>query len=431
MYIQGRRVRKSETLYRTDERGEVVRDNLGRRVPVSSSSEAKEELARRLASGGAVISRENEIRQYEGKLERLAGEVDEIAPAISLDGMFDAFVASPERPQRCSDDTLERYGGKVCAFVEWMRTHYPDAGEMRQVTDAMARKYLAELGAKVSGNTYNKTLSGLKLVWKTIGRDARCGGNPWEGVRRKYQTKDNGRRALTVEELARVCGSLRGEMRLLFALGLYFGQRLGDCALLEWGAVDLVRGVISLVPRKTAKSSGRRVVVPIHKTLLMMLCEIPAKSRRGYVLPETARMYLRDSSNLSKKIQAEFERAGIRTRKKVEGYKHGVAEVGFHSLRHSFVSMMGNAGVSLALVQRLVGHGSPMMTDHYFHERTDALALAVGSIPALTDATQNGGEDRLHGFRAAFLALTPEDRQAARQWIDETCDKPKKEGGAT
>ena len=33
---------------------------------------------------------------------------------------------------------------------------------------------------------------------------------------------------------------------------IYTGLRLGDCALLEWGHIDLARGFISVIPRKTA-----------------------------------------------------------------------------------------------------------------------------------------------------------------------------------
>ena len=79
-------------------------------------------------------------------------------------------------------------------------------------------------------------------------------------------------------------------MRILFALGIYTGQRLGDCAQLQWGNVDLVRGIISLMPSKTKRYAQKRVVIPIHQTLFGLLSETPPPRRKGYVIPEIARI---------------------------------------------------------------------------------------------------------------------------------------------
>lgn len=56
--------------------------------------------------------------------------------------------------------------------------------------------------------------------------------------------------------MARVCGSVTGEMRLLFAVGIYTGLRLGDCAMMEWGSIDLGRNRIMTIPRKTARHAA-------------------------------------------------------------------------------------------------------------------------------------------------------------------------------
>lgn len=437
---QGRRVRKSETLFQTVEvvrretdadgstreivEYEIGRDSAGRPIPVANARDARRELARRLEKSGALITRENEIRRYESKLENLKGEAVRIVdamPAMRLADAFEAFAASPLRPKRSGAATMSRYEGQTARLVRWMAERHPEVVEVRQVSREIAAEFLSDIDAGLSGNSYNKYVSLFRLIWRVIGSDARCVGNPWGDVARAHQPKCNGRRALTVEELARVCGGLTGELRLLFALGLYTGLRLGDCALLEWGAIDLARHMITTTPRKTAKA-GRAVAIPIHPALFAMLAEIPAKLRRGCLLPETAATYRHDASVLSKKIRATFEAAGIKTAREVDGYARNVAEVGFHSLRHSFVSIMGNAGVSLAVVQSIVGHGNPEMTKHYFHVQQSALAAAVGKIPALTDGETpqgeaNGGGDRLTAFRAAWLALTDAERKMARTWV--------------
>ena len=359
---------------------------LKRSLHTGDRREAEAEAERILAAYRARDRAEvlaNVTARLDGAKAELA-QIEATNPALRLADVFAAYRVNPNRPQS-GEATLSRYEAQTARLVSWMAAHYPAAVEVRHVTRPMAAAFLADVARAFSANTYNKYASLLRLIWRTVGRAARCTSNPWEGVRRKVQPKTNGRRALTVEELRRVCAPLAGEMRLLFALGLYTGLRLGDCALLDWGAVDMVRRVIVTVPRKTART-GREVEIPLHGELYALLAETPEAARRGCVLPQTAETYRRDDSALSKTIRAVFGRAGIETRGKVEGYAHAVAKVGFHSLRHSFVSLMGNAGAPLALVQSIVGHSNPMMTAHYFHAQTDALAHAVAALPDVTGA---------------------------------------------
>jgi integrase len=195
--------------------------------------------------------------------------------------------------------------------------------------------------------------------------------------------------------------------------------------MMDWGSVDLVRRVIITIPRKTART-GREVEIPIHPVLFAILTETPSYRRKGRVLPETASTYARDGSAVSKQIQAIFERAGIETVKTAAGYSRNVAVVGFHSLRHSFVSMMGNAGAPLALVQSIVGHQNPMMTAHYFHAKTDALSNAVNALPALMGETVDFPSEpppqmdspRLAAFRSLWAEMDAEERTKAKKWIE-------------
>ena len=422
-------------------------------LDATSHEEARRELAA-LTDGNALITREKILERNQRELDGVRAElqqVEDARPALALVDMFEAYRASLNRPQS-GERTLDGYEAQAANFVQWVEEHYPAATEMRHISAEIATAFLNHLGANQSANTYNKYTNLLRLIWRTIGntQQARCTVNPWEGIRRKPQPKTNGRRALTLEELAAVTKDLTGEMRTLFALGIFTGLRLGDCALMEWGAIDLARGVIVTTPRKTAKT-GRAVEIPIYPALGAILAETPQRLRRGYLMPELAATYLRNTSLIARYIKRVFEKAGIQTSKAIAGYSQQVAEVGFHSLRHSFVSLMGNAGAPLALVQSIVGHYNPMMTAHYFHAQTDALANAVAKLPnpfancetidaELTDplqiavdpskiaqerAERSKGKDippseeaRLGAFYALFEAMTPDERRQAVEWIN-------------
>ena len=62
-------------------------------------------------------------------------------------------------------------------------------------------------------------------------------------------------------------------------------------------------------------------------------------------------------------------------------------DVGFHSLRHTFVSLTANAGASLGNVRSMTGHATTDMALHYFHENEDGLKKTVAMIPAIGDAS--------------------------------------------
>ena len=60
-----------------------------------------------------------------------------------------------------------------------------------------------------------------------------------------------------------------------------------------------------------------------------------------------------------------------------------MVEVGFHSLRHSFVSLCRQSNAPLAVVEAIVGHSNPAMTRHYTHVGAVAADAAVALLPAI------------------------------------------------
>ena len=343
---------------------------------------------------------------------------DDAQPALPLADGFEAYRRSTERPDTGAA-TMDVYESQYNRLANWIQRNYPSATEMRHVSKEMVDAFMADLAKTFTPNTYNKYITLFKRMWEVLAETARLTVNPWTKIKHKAEDKTATRRELTVEELGRVCSSLKGEMRLLFAVGIYTGLRLGDAATLDWSNIDLVRGIISVIPQKTARHAhGKRTLIPIHPTLAGMLAEIPPEERTGYVMPETAATYLADDTKLSRRIQKIFESCGIRTTRKEEGNTRARVEVGFHSLRHTFVSLSANAGVPLALVQAIVGHSNPAMTRHYFHESEAALQSAVAALPAIgTDAEPTQAASLPKSFLAALRKLTRDQLLVAQAEI--------------
>ena len=319
----------------------------------------------------------------------LAEMQEEGRQQLTMDGMWDAYVASPMR-RDLAKTTLDGKEMVFKAFLKWLKATHREVVEVRHLTRDQVEEYLNFLRGDHAATTYNNRLCVLREMFRVLMEKSRAKSNPWEGFKLKADDSHS-RREFTVEEIARIIevASRKGwEWRCLFAIALYTGLRLGDCVKLLWSEVDIVRSVIQKVPEKTKKyRKGRPVTVPIHAVLSDILMQVPVDRRTGFVLPTLGPTAAESRAGMMKihyRIGNIFRAAGIVTSVHVEGRTHKVPDASFHSFRHTFVSMSANAGVPLHIIQSIVGHESTSMTHHYYHENIQALQKAVEAIPSIS-----------------------------------------------
>lgn len=361
---------------------------------LKDAAKERDRIMAPFAAGDEAAVLEHVAARIEGKQAEVARYHDEKTPPLKVSDAWSVFLNAPTRPDS-GDATLRQYAFQFRSFADWLENSRPGAA-LRDVSTELAGHYVSHLNqAGISPNTFNKHINLLHLVFRVLKKQGRLTENPWEEIPRKRLATQS-RRELTVAELKRVCDSAVGEMRLLFALGIYSGLRLGDCATLRWGEVDLHRRIIRRVPNKIARRKSVPVLIPVHAVLQSLLTGLPESERREYVLPETAAAYLRRSDGVTDAIQAHFGSCGIPIHRpgtgkikdangKVVGSgKRAVVEVGFHSLRHTFVSLCREANAPLSVVESIVGHSSPAMTRHYTHTGEAAAGAAVAALPDIT-----------------------------------------------
>ena len=362
------------------------------------------------------------LESIRSRLDARQGELAKTAEAeagqLSVANAWQKYLAASNRPDS-GEETLRLYAGQWQRFASWMSENHPDQPALRTVTPEFADAYAANLAAACSPSTFNKHIALLSLVCRVLAKPAMIAVNPFGEVRRKRAVQ-HGRRELTVEELRRVCTEATGELRTLLALGTYTGLRLGDCATLNWSECDIVQGLIRRIPNKTARRNPKPVLVPIHKVLAAVLAETPEQARRGYVVPEFAAMYRHAPDSLTYRIQKHLMACGVRTQAEgtgvvwdigKDGKKHkrhtgkrAVVEVGFHSLRHTFVSLCRESGAPLSVVEAIVGHSNPAMTRHYTHTGEAAARSAIALLPGLKEEAPPNPKRTPAARRARLLA---------------------------
>lgn len=301
---------------------------------------------------------------------------------VRIADMWAMFERSPERSDS-SPGTMAYYKTRFNRFAAWAAGH--GISSVSDVGRDEARQFAAWLSGATGSPTYNLDITVTSMVWRIMCRETGWRDNPWASIAKKKYVK-SGHRDLTVEEIGRLMSAAYGEYRSLFLIGWTTALRLADAATLKWCEVDLALGKIVRRPRKLARRTGIVVVIPILPDLRRELERLrSANPDADHVLPGIARAYDRSRFDVSYRIRQIFKKARIEQHPDAitEGRVRRTCRAGFHSLRHSFVSLCRSGGVPEAVVQEIVGHSSPAMTEHYTHIGDDAILAAAAAIPSL------------------------------------------------
>ena len=328
--------------------------------------------------------RERKKQQFASRL--MQGKTAKLA----LTDTWESYKHSP-MIRNPSERTISDYRSIWNRFESWANERGIDY--LHQVDETTAQDYCQSLRKNgFAPSTYNSHVQFLRSTFKALRVQAGLVSNPWEDIPTlKKQTESH--RNLTPVELNAVCSKATGDLRYIFALGIFTGARLGDVVSMQWSAINFGTGFIEIVPRKT-KRTGKKVRLPILPPLEMLLRELrDSSTSKKYLFPEVYKTYQTSPSVISKRIQQHFKSCGIKTTEKPKKGQRfmSIVRVGFHSLRHSFVSMLVKHKVPQTAIAALVGHGSPVMTENYTHLDDDQRRKAMAGISNLIDFNKGDG----------------------------------------
>ena len=288
-----------------------------------------------------------------------------------------------KRPE-VAQSSWDKYRKSIEKFLTFLRN---DAElDISLITRAHITSFRNDLAQKVAPATVNLDLKTIKRLFRAAKRDGYVDDNPAEFVDTIRRDNAQGRRALSIPEIQAAISAADPEWQSLIRFGLYTGQRLADLALLTWSNVDLERNEIRFVTRKTRK----RIILPIAGALRSHILSLSTSDDSRVPLhPRAFETVKRQSrtGTLSNQFAALLADAGLRIRVdhsskgKGRGARRSQGEISFHSLRHSAVSLLKNAGIPAAVVMEMIGHDSEQMSAHYTHVGREALEKAAAALP--------------------------------------------------
>ena len=248
--------------------------------------------------------------------------------------------------------------------------------DVRSFRDALAR-------AGHSPVTVNGALKILASPFNAALRLGYIPVNPCAGVESLRDDADAEKDVFTPEQVRDLLAAADGDWKGVILAGYFTGLRLRDVTELRWEAVDFKAGSLRVKTRKT----GKVVVLPLHSDFSAWLSKQTRGIGKAPLFPVLAGKTGGGKSGLSMKFRRIMERASVVGRVLREREENSAgrkqSSLSFHSLRHSFNSVLANAGVSQELRKKLTGHTTDAMNAKYTHHESDALRAAVEKMPSV------------------------------------------------
>ncbi len=266
------------------------------------------------------------------------------APPLLASDLWDKYMSAGPKLKA---STLKTKRQRFHVFAKWAGD-----SDMKNLKETDCRKFLESLNTEKS-QTVNNYISELSSVWKQSPQL----NNPWgEHLRRKSNVVH--KLPLLRDEIRKILDycTVRDLQFWHFAviLDYYTGLRLKD--VVYFSTFNIKDGYISLVPQKTVRTV-RKVSIPVPDVLQTEIDKVKPADGSPVFFPDMVRRYEKDRALVSGEFQDILKKTGV--------YRPGI---GFHSIRHTFVTLAMDADIDIKNIQAAVGHTSIALTEGtYYH----------------------------------------------------------------
>ncbi len=144
------------------------------------------------------------------------------------------------------------------------------------------------------------------------------------------------------------------------------GCRLNEALSAKWSQVDRANRTFKVLASNS--KSKRMRIVPLNDSAMEVVDELDSEGRYEY-------LFVNEKTG---KPFVNFTRVWYKLRKKA-----GVPHLRLHDLRHGAASNLINSGASLYIVQQILGHSNPIVTQRYAHLSMQSLHDASANASAI------------------------------------------------
>jgi integrase len=161
---------------------------------------------------------------------------------------------------------------------------------------------------------------------------------------------------------------------LAIKLMLFTGARVNQTLHARWSEINRDSRIWAIPAIKN--KSKQRHSIPLSDAALSVLDQLDSEGKSEWLFNSSRGGRLRHIS----KVWARLRRAAG-----LEGTLEGGLNLRLHDTRHAAASAMVSSGQSLYVVQKILGHSDPSVTQRYAHLSTEALQDAANCISTYVD----------------------------------------------
>jgi integrase len=341
---------------------------------------------------GARNFSEEQARKILNEIRELSGD-----SAIRVKSLADYSVEwLRSKEVTTSEGTSERYSGIVNEFLAHLGKHR--TGSTLEAITPLDVKSFRDLQVKEgkAETTADLALKTLRSLFNDARREGLISINPAEAVK-TFDVEKEARDVFTHEQLCALVAKAASEWKTSILLAYYSGLRLRDAVSLSWENVNFELRQIRYFPRKSNRGQARRpdwkkhvtgqLEVPLMPEVEAHLLSLPSSDDpAGKLCPTLAAKSTGGNRGLSRMFQRVMAAAGIHSDRGVEkkGKGRQFKTLGFHSLRHTFVSELANADVPADVRRQISGHSDEKIHERYTHLGLDTKRRALAHLRPLS-----------------------------------------------
>ncbi len=234
----------------------------------------------------------------------------------------------------------------------------------------LSQKTLRKTNTKPA--TFNRYVTLLKVMFNMAVEWGFLPSNPIKGVTKEKEPLKEIRALTPAEKYSLLQAAMvdTAEIYALITIALNTGLRTGDIMKFRMDAVQLSNKRLDISMGKT----GKVLNVPLNDGVIEAIKALDKNEGELLFPPRRVRIVAETKGE----PRRDFRRAWERVKREA-----GIRNLRFYDLRHTFATDLMKAGVHLRVVQELLGHTTPLMTQRYAHVQDVDKKLAVEKLQEL------------------------------------------------
>jgi integrase len=186
-------------------------------------------------------------------------------------------------------------------------------------------------------------------------------------------------RVITIEEEARYLAVAPDLLASIALVLIDTGLRPEECFRLSWDDVTWINGRNGVMLIKRGKTAAARRVIPMTSRLRGLLearWENAGAPQEGWIWPAQTRSGHVEPSSLRKQHARSFRTLAEEAAKGNKPVRPFV----LYTLRHTFLTRLGQSGCDVWTLARIAGHASINISARYVHPSEDAVLDAISRL---------------------------------------------------